>query len=192
MTNIDPSTIADSLRDSLAKGQHPWLTVTSNSMAPLFWANDLVILEVVQPEQLNPGDIVTLIDTSNGANSLLTHRIWVQRDNGYITRGDHALSFDEICRPDDILGRVIGRSHRQRTLFFKDGLGHWLNRHLTALARREHRWLTGSQEAPQTGVEPVTFNSRTKFVHRLFFSWSIFITIAVNLAARVKPGENKI
>lgn len=187
MTNIDPSIIAESVRDSLAKGQNPRLTVTSNSMAPLFWANDQVILEAIQPEQLNPGDIITLIDQTG----LLTHRIWVRQGSGFMTRGDHVLNFDELCQSDAILGRVVGRVHKQRTLLFQDGWGRWLDRYLGRLARREHGWLTGSQEAP-SGVEPVDLNSRTRFVHRLFFSWAIFITIAVNLATRVKPGENKI
>lgn len=187
MTHINPSTIADSVRDSLAKGQQPRLTVTSNSMAPLFWANDQVILEAVQPEQLHPGDIITLIDQTG----LLTHRIWAQRDNGFLTRGDHALNFDGICESDAVVGRVIGRIRKQHMLSFQDGWGRWLDGYLAALARREQQWLTGSQEAP-TGVEPVAINKRTKFVHSLFFSWAIFITLVVILATHVQPGENKI
>mgnify|MGYP002713036377 CR=1 FL=1 len=180
MTDINSLTIADSVRDSLGKGQHPRLTVTSNSMAPLFWANDQVILEAVQPEQLHPGEIITLIDQTG----LLTHRIWARRGHGFLTRGDHALNFDGICQADAVVGRVIGRIHKQHMLSFQDGLGRWLDGYLATLARREQRWLTGSQEAP-AGVDPV-INTRTRFVHRLFFSWAIFITMAINLATRVR------
>ncbi|NHZ72680.1 MAG: hypothetical protein GWP17_06325, partial [Aquificales bacterium] len=148
MTIIDPSTIADIVRDSLAKGQNPRLVVTSNSMAPLFWADDQVILEAVQPEQLHSNDIITIVESRNGDHSLLTHRIWARHDNGFITRGDHTRSFDEPCPAEAVLGRVIGRTHKQRTLMFQSGLGQWLDDYLAALARREYRWLTGSQEAP--------------------------------------------
>jgi hypothetical protein len=187
MTHINPSTIADLMRDSLAKGQNPQLTVTSNSMAPLFWADDQVILEAIQPDQLNPGDIITLVDQTG----LLTHRIWARRDNSFITRGDHALNFDDICQLEAVLGRVVGRVHKQHTLLFRDGWGRWLDGYLARLARQEHRWLTGSQEN-STEVEPVIINTRIKVVHRLFFSWAMFISFAVNLATRVKSGENKI
>ncbi|MBE2221616.1 MAG: hypothetical protein IAF02_08760 [Anaerolineae bacterium] len=194
MTTIDPSTIGEMLRESLAKGHNPRLTVTSNSMAPLFWANDQVILTAVQPEQLNPGDIITIINLDTGVPSLLTHRIWARQENGFITRGDHALVFDAPCPPEAILGRVIGRSHKGNLLVFQDGLGQWLDQHVAALARREQRWLTGSQEAPK-GDEPVithTKRSGTRFVHRLFFGWAICITFIVNLATRIKSGETKI
>lgn len=187
MTTIDSSTLHDMLRDSLAKGQNPRLTVISNSMAPLIWEDDQVILEAIQPEQLHPGDIITIHDNAG----LLTHRIWSVHDKHFLTRGDHVLVFDKLNPPETILGRVIGRTHKQRTLSFQTGLGQWLDKHLAALIQQENRWLTGSQEAP-AGVEPVVINSRTKLVHRLFFSWAIFITFAVNLATRIKSGENKI
>jgi hypothetical protein len=190
MTTIDPSIIGDMLRDSLAKGQNPRLTVTSNSMAPLFWTNDQVILEAIQPEQLNRGDIITIVDSSS-AHDLLTHRIWTRHDHGFLMRGDHALLFDKPCSPDTILGRVIGRIHKQHVLTFQNGWGRWLDQHLAAQARREYRWLTGSQEAP-SGDESVVINTQTKIIHRLFFGWAIFITFVVNLATRIKPGKTKI
>ena len=191
MTTINPSTIGDMLRDSLARGQHPRLTVTSNSMAPLFWADDQVILEAVKPEQLNLGDIITIIDTSNSAHGLLTHRLWAHHDNGFKTRGDRTFVFDKLCPPEAIVGRVIGRIQQGHVLAFQNGLGQWLDQHLAALAHREYRWFTGSKEAP-TGDEPVVINTRTKFIHRLFFGWAICITFIVNLATRIKPGESKI
>ena len=192
MTHINPSTLNDMLRDSLKQGQHPRLTVTSNSMAPLFKAGDQVILEAIQPEQLQANDIVTISDPSPSGQSLLTHRIWAIRDNVILTRGDHALVFDKLYSPEVILGRVVGRTRQQRTLSFKTGLGQWLDHYLTALAHQEYRWLTGSQEVPFTEFEPLTFNTRTKLVHRLFYGWAIFISSAVNLATRIKSGENKI
>ena len=187
MTHIDSFILGDMLRDNLAKGQQPRLTVTSNSMAPLFRTGDQVILEAIQPEQLHLGDIVTIVDP----HSLLTHRIWAIQDTVILTRGDHAMVFDEFWPSSAIVGRAIGRIHKQRTLSFQTGWGQWLDNYLAALAKQEHRWLTGSQEAP-TGVEPVVINTRTKFIHRLFYGWATFITIAVNLATRIKPGENKI
>jgi len=188
MTIIDPSTIVGILQDSLAKGQTPRLTVTSNSMAPLFRADDQIVLEAAQPEQLHSDDIVTIIDS----NGLVTHRIWARHDKGFITRGDHALNFDEIYPPEVILGRVVGRTHKQHTLSFQTGLGQWLDQYLATLSHREYRWLTGSQEVPFTEFEPGNINTRKKTIHYLFYGWAILITFVVNLATRIKPGETKI
>lgn len=187
MTHIDPFILGGMLRDNLAKGQHPRLTVTSSSMAPLFRTGDQVILEAIQPEQLQAGDIVTLVDP----HSLLTHRIWAIHDNALLTRGDHALVFDTLWPANAVLGRVMGRVSKQRTLSFQTGWGQWLDHYLAALAKHEYRWLTGSQEAP-TGVEVVVSNTQTKFIHYLFYGWAIFITTAVNLATRIKSGDGEI
>lgn len=192
MTDIDPSFLSDMLRDSLAKGQHPRLTVSSNSMAPLLKRGDQIILAAIQPEQLKPGDIITLID-SGSAQSLLTHRIWAIQGNVILTRGDHALVLDTPWPANAVLGRVTGRTRQQHTLSFQVGLGRWLDRRLAALAQQEQRWLTGSQEAPvSNGVEPIALRRGTRLVHYLFYGWAIFLTTAVNLAAGFTSGENGI
>jgi signal peptidase I len=182
MAHIDPLTLRDMLRNSLAKGQHPRLTVTSNSMAPLFEVGDQVILEAIQFEQLQTGDIVTLVDEA----SLLTHRIWAIQETAVLTKGDHALIFDKPAPQSTILGRVIGRTHKQRTLSFQNGPGQWLDQYLTNLVRREYRWLTGTEN------ELGSINSRILFIHRLFFMWAIIITSIISLATRIKSGETKI
>ncbi len=184
MTHIDLSTLRTMLQDSLAKGQKPRLTVTSNSMAPLFWTGDQVMLEAAMPDQLHPGDIITITDESG----LLTHRIWTIQDNGFITRGDHMLAFDALCPPEAIVGRVIGCTNQRRVLSLQTGSGKWLNQHLAALARREYRWLNHSRNAP-TENEQVPFNTKAKIIHRLVFGWAIGITFIINLATRIKPGE---
>lgn len=192
MVNVDPSSLHAILRESLAKGFQARLTVTSNSMAPLIQAGDEIILEAVQPEQLNLGDIVTIATRQD----MLTHRVWAldlsQPEQAILTRGDRPLTFDPPWPSAAVVGRVCGRARQQHVLFWREGAGYWLNQHLAGLARREVRCLTGSQEAPAWRNEPVSLTTHIKLVHRLGYAWAILITSAINVATRIKSGKDKI
>ncbi|PID85560.1 MAG: hypothetical protein CSB13_07280 [Chloroflexi bacterium] len=187
MTHIDSSTLRPMLQDSLAKGQKPRLTVTSNSMAPLFRAGDQVILEAATPNQLHPGDIVTISDNTG----LLTHRIWTIEADGFLTRGDHLLVFDALSPPEAVLGRVVGCATQKRILSLQTGSGKWLNRHLAALARKEYRWLSHAKGTP-TENEQVPFTAKAKIIHRFVFAWAVAVTFIIKLATRIKTGETTI
>jgi signal peptidase I len=184
MIHIDLEILRGIIQESLALGHHPRLTVSSNSMAPLIRQGDQVILAAVQPEQLAPGDIITLVDGSQ----FLTHRIWaIDRSSAnpsILTRGDRSLAFDKRHELQAIVGQVIGRTRGQRTLSFQEGAGGWLHAHLGRVARWEYERLTGSQEAPNTGIEPVAQNGRIKLFRRLVYGWALLLTKITALAAR--------
>jgi signal peptidase I len=192
MTDIDPAVLRGMIQDSLAQGQHPRLTVSSNSMAPLIRQADQIILEAVQPEQLTPGDIITLAD----GPQFLTHRIWaIDRsgpDPSILTRGDRPLAFDRRHELQAVVGRVMGRTRGRRTLSFQAGAGRWLQAYLWRVVRWEYERLTGSQEVPNAAIESVPQNGRTKLFRRLVYGWALLLTKITALAAHKNSGEDKI
>lgn len=67
------------------------LTVTSNSMYPVFEAGDLIM--IVRSEQIEAGDIITF-HTKDG--SLLTHRVMeIKADGEIVTKGDANETIDK-------------------------------------------------------------------------------------------------
>jgi hypothetical protein len=51
------------------------------------------------------------------------------------------------------------------------------------VARWEYERLTGSQEVPNAGIEPVPQNGRTKLFRRLVYGWTLLLTKITALAA---------
>lgn len=136
MTNIQ--LVADMLRQSLADGQRPFLTISSDSMTPLLRTGDQVGLEAVASNQLQIGDIITL----EQGDHLLTHRFWGLDGNGRLqTRGDRPLTFDPPAATNQLLGRVVARRRAGKELALTNGSGHRLHRHLIWLLKTESRLL---------------------------------------------------
>lgn len=146
MESINSTVLADMLRESMQNGQKPNLTLTSNSMSPLLKKGDQVTIQSILNTQLQPGDIITLVD-SRDTTQLLTHRYWGTAHKGkneqIITRGDRPLFFDPPIAPEKIVGIVILRTRNGRILNLQQGKGKWLNQRLTRLAALELKWLTG-------------------------------------------------
>lgn len=138
--SIDPSLLAELLRQGLHQGQKPQLEVTSNSMAPLLRRGDTVILEAAAPEQLSRGDVITLASST----AVMTHRFWGLQTTAsslqLLTRGDRPLSFDQPWPPEALIGRMAERSRGTRNLSVSEGIGRWLNCHLCWLAGKEFEW----------------------------------------------------
>lgn len=192
--------LAELLQQTLPNTHYASLTVTSNSMVPLLYAGDQVLLVPASIEQLRPGDIVTIIDRTQ--SYLLTHRYWgahVQRQGTHlITRGDRPLAFDTPCPSADLIGRVIVRRRQGRDLPLTHGPGGWLNRQLARLVAAEWRQLTGTTLAQSLQLAgpagcPTTPPSRaaTRFVRRLYLLAAVTLTVTVTLPARLqRPPAN--
>ena len=150
MTHLSAPLLADMLKESMARGLTPNLTLTSNSMSPLLRAGDQVQIEAADPATLQIGDIVTLVDRDNGAQ-LLTHRVWGMRAHAgeveLVTRGDRPLLFDAPLPAHKLVGRVTARRRGAGRLALRAGMGQRLNQFLARLAGAELRWLTGLGEA---------------------------------------------
>ncbi len=157
MINTNTSIIAEMLREGLARGDMPFLTISSGSMAPLLKAGDQVGLEAVDPLQLDAGDIVTLAPEGD----LLTHRFWGWEGSRLRTRGDRLLMIDPLWPPDCLLGRVIVRQRNGRTLSFTSGKGQRLNRHLARLNLSESHFLNKKW--------------LIRLIHRANFAWASLI-----------------
>lgn len=138
------------LKESMARGQTPSLTLTSSSMRPLLHAGDQVQIEAAKLDALHVGDIVTLVDADN-ATQLLTHRFWGARSQSgeakLVTRGDRPLLFDPPLPAHRLVGRVIARQRGDSRLPLNDGIGRRLNCILARIADAELRWLTGLEQA---------------------------------------------
>ncbi|MCA9990591.1 MAG: S26 family signal peptidase, partial [Anaerolineales bacterium] len=72
MADVNPSLVAELLQESLQRGQTPFVTITSNSMAPLLRRGDQIGLEALPAGQLRPGDIILL----RAPGELVCHRYW--------------------------------------------------------------------------------------------------------------------
>ena len=187
MTNSNIPLIIDMLRQSMAERQTPFLTVTSNSMAPLLKTGDQVGLSPVEVAQLNRGDIITLVQDEH----LLTHRFWGTDEQGRpFTRGDRPLMPDAPGKTGQILGRVTVRRRHNRELSLQRGAGRRLNEHLAWLVRVESVLLTGRPLSPTAPFVPPEKQRALiiKLVRRAFLMWA---SLAVKVLTRLAKQNHQ-
>lgn len=139
--NPDLSAVADLLRDGLAAGHMPYLTVSSQSMTPLLRVGDQIGVQQVTLDQLNVGDVVVV----RRGSLLLTHRFaGVHRGDGgkqFVTRGDRVCGDDPLWQESDLFGRAVARRRGAQQLWLDFGRGRWLNRSLAKVAHLEQQLL---------------------------------------------------
>lgn len=90
------------------------LTVQSESMAPTFDQDDLIIIKQCDPSTLEVGDIVTFHAIIDNQYALNTHRIIsineVNGLNSYTTKGDNnELADQHVIADGDIVGEYVGK-----------------------------------------------------------------------------------
>jgi signal peptidase I len=191
MAALPASTLAELLHDGLAAGKLPYVTVTSNSMAPLLQAGDQVGVAAVSPANLRPGDII-IVET---AADLLTHRYWQPlNENGQphlLLRGDRLLAFDSPSPNSCLIGRIVTRRRGQRQLDLESGPGNWLNRRLMGIIRLEMTLLTGNSRPndyqthlPRLRTANGRPHLRVRLLRRLLRIWAELLTAAVTFLAR--------
>ena len=91
------------------------LTVQSESMAPTFDQDDLIIIKQCDPSTLEVGDIVTFHAIIDNQYALNTHRIIsineVNGLNSYTTKGDNnELADQHVIADGDIVGKYVGKT----------------------------------------------------------------------------------
>lgn len=135
MPELLSTTATKLLFEALERDQNPFLSVTSDSMAPLFRRGDQIQLGQVSPESLTVGDVIVL----GSQDDLLTHRFWgvanIGGSNFLITRGDRLAYYDPLLPASQLKAVVIGRQRGDRFLDLRRGPGNWLNHRLTQLSR---------------------------------------------------------
>ncbi len=136
---VERHVVAELLRQALSAGKTPALAVVSDSMTPLFRMGDKALVQPAASSSLQTGDIIVLQTES----CLLTHRFWGFVNSadgvGLVTKGDRSLSYDAVMPASALLGRVMGRERNGKRLALNAGIGHKINRYLTATARLEDR-----------------------------------------------------
>lgn len=201
MPEPDARMLAELLRESMARGDQPALTLTSDSMAPLLRTGDQIRIAPAAVDGLQPGDIVTFIDDSD-AVQLMTHRFWGsvrQADQTLIvTRGDRPLWFDRPFMAGRLVGRAVARLRHGRELRLDTGSGGWLNRRLAGLAGRDIAQLAGVERTELARIvtavagDPAgtaAAGSRTpdparRLVHRTLLAAGFLLTGAADLYER--------
>lgn len=137
MTHHFSSEATQLLIQSLDHGQTPFLTVGSDSMAPLLRRGDQIKLGPASLERVAVGDIIVL----GQPDELLSHRYWgaLEKDNHayLLTRGDRLAYFDPLSPADQLRAVVLARRRSGRLLDLQRGPGAWLNRGLTQLSHLE-------------------------------------------------------
>ena len=90
------------------------MIVQSDSMAPTFYAGDLIIIRKCDTAALKEGEIITFHTIINNEYALNTHRIEsIAEQNGirsYVTKGDNNDIADvHVISDSDIVGKYIGK-----------------------------------------------------------------------------------
>lgn len=90
------------------------MIVQSDSMAPTFYAGDLIIIRKCDTSTLEEGEIITFHTIINNEYALNTHRIdSISEQNGarsYVTKGDNNDMVDvHVISDGDIVGNYIGK-----------------------------------------------------------------------------------
>ena len=90
------------------------LIVQSDSMAPTFYAGDMIVIRECEPSDLRVGDVITFHTIINNEYALNTHRIAEIRENGesrsYVTKGDNNVVEDtHVISNGDIVGQYMGK-----------------------------------------------------------------------------------
>jgi signal peptidase I len=145
MANAYP--IAEVLRGYVNGNQVARLTVSSNSMAPLLKIDDVIGLQKIDKTRVKPGQIITFEDAGD-TKGLITHRLITHLEDGQghllmLTRGDHALLFDQPWNADALVGQVMWRVRNRRLLRFDKGPGQWLSNQMGLMAERERARISG-------------------------------------------------
>ena len=92
-------------------------TVISPSMYPTLKLNDMIVVHVCEPEDVQVGDIITLNLASDGISPMLTHRLIQiipelggEQGPWFVTKGDANSDVDIIPVPADrLVGKMVGR-----------------------------------------------------------------------------------
>jgi signal peptidase I len=191
MSPLSPSTLAELLQYGLEAGKLPYVTVTSNSMAPLLKAGDQVAIERVSAEELRPGDLIMVETTAE----LLTHRYWQgweQNGQHYLlTRGDRLIQFDSPWPTGRLIGRVVARRRGLRYLELDNSTGEWLNQRLMGIIRLEMKLLTGRPAIADYQTQLLRLHASNgrpylwvRLLRRLLWLWAELLAAAVGLLAR--------
>ena len=97
--------------DTLRRTGELQLPVTGESMAPVLVPGDQIQVIAKDPRDIRPGDVVLFAARNDRGElaGLVVHRVLLDRNGGWIARGDGAKSVDPLWTQDSVLGVVERR-----------------------------------------------------------------------------------
>lgn len=100
--------VIDLLRQSKRIIIHP----SGNSMSPIFWDGDEILIKTLAPEEIRIGDIVAFASPfTMMPNVMVIHRVvWIKKhhaDRIFITKGDNSHGLDPPVYGHSIIGKVV-------------------------------------------------------------------------------------
>ena len=102
-----PAVIALVILAVLVSGvtRYQLIAIASNSMIPTYASGDAVLLEKVDPENIEVGEILVF----HRGGKIVTHRIVDKKSNtSFVTKGDaNSTNDDELVKKDAVIGKVI-------------------------------------------------------------------------------------
>jgi hypothetical protein len=179
------------LLEALDQDELPFVTVGSNSMAPLLRRGDQVQLSPTSVDSVAIGDIIVLGEPDD----LLAHRFWGIEDRvegGYLlSRGDRLAYYDPLTSPSQLHAVVVARRRSGSLLDLRSGPGAWLNQTLTKLAHLE-AWLM-RLPLPPSAVEPgpaATYGFTRRVARRSLLELATLLTVLVGSWQRRAQSSN--
>lgn len=151
--------------DLVESGQSLRLRVNGNSMEPLLYSEDWVIVVQASLETLNCGDLIVLRRESD----LVTHRLVKKDAQGWLTKGDSLPYLDPEDQERIILGRVIAIERDGHRMNLESGRWKFVNETLGRLGWFEAKFfrLLQSIKPPSNRNAP----ARLSLLMRFFFTW---------------------
>ncbi len=93
-----------------AEGLRSWgvlkLRATGASMLPTLWPGDLLTVRAIEPEQVEPGEIVLYMRHDRFFIHRVVSQDLAREDAPLVTRGDCMSENDPAVRKDELLGKV--------------------------------------------------------------------------------------
>lgn len=118
------------------------LTVTSDSMRPLLRMGDVVVVQPVDPQAIQPGEV--LVVQRDG--EWITHRLVGVDENGWHTHGDNTSYADEAVSADQIVGRVSTIERGNQTIDLQQPRWRAIDRRINRVQRIQLRVLAAARK----------------------------------------------
>ena len=117
------------------------LTVTSDSMRPLLRVGDGVVVQPIDPQALQPGDVIVV----QRGGEWITHRLVAVDERGWHTHGDNTRYGDEAASAARIMGRVIAIERNGQTIDLLQPRWRTIDRRINRVQRAQLRVLAAAR-----------------------------------------------
>jgi hypothetical protein len=128
------------------------LAVTSDSMRPLLQTGDEVVVQPVDPEVLQPGDVIVV----ERGGEWITHRLVAVDERGWHTHGDNTRYADEAAGVAEIVGRVSMIERGNQTIDLRKPRWRAIDRRINRVQRLQLRTFTALRKLGGTQSNRLT------------------------------------